>query len=427
VERIGEIKNDPGTTCKSLKRIYEETARFILKIKLRQDNLQSPPALTIHTIDPHGRTTTREVQNSSEISDIFPSLRPPPSKNADLLRLLQTSLSCSDGLVVPFDRGRKFHILCGSPLIAAKRIQAQVCEELAKKVLEDECHETVRDVARAETVLLRAQQADSNLHKTGGTQLELHRKMSNDWSAGLECIEATIALNLGPSLLSVEKTSAGYCLMLNHQRVYRVADGNRVESVSAWTKRDRFSITTYSPQTSAKILSKSNAQVAVLRVGDFITEEGVLVVGEAATTLGELFEAIRAKSSILPSHDISRTLSRLQNSSESGRTSNYYTRHWTEDFIKSFSPESIESGALQAEGQWKIFVFPNKDRIIAEADHVGAATYVGTLEALPHFVALSRTDILQTPPRGFIGRILHQGENEADNEQWKQAIRNVLA
>jgi hypothetical protein len=227
-------------------------------------------------------------------------------------------------------------------------------------------------------------------------------------------------------MLEVMKVARRYTLTLNTEPVLRVREDGRLECLSAWRKRDQFVITPVS-RTESRAILQGAKRLSEINPGDFLTSGGKLIIGEPKAILGELFEAVSNALRVFPSDDVSKVIERNRGSSEFAQKQQYYTRHWAHHFIQGFSPDQVETGALSTDGHWRVYVFRELDRVIAEADFSGNATYVGRLNALPFFLNNSRTQILNEPPDGFLQRVIHQGPEEDRNTRWKDEISAILS
>jgi len=425
-----ELVDDPAAIKLYLPAINQAVSKrdngkkhYIVKIQIEEQDGQDPSFLKIRTLCPDGQDRDCLIKKSL-LAEAFPCLKKPGRRADNFVELLREELNKAGGLAIPFNYFGGFHLVAGRLEFTAKHCRDYFLYDLAKEQLEQERHPSVVTLRSCEQASLEA----GRIYRTALDRfnaLSSTRSMHNDWSRALSLAKASLALNARQGILEVTKISKRYTLAFNSEPVFRLREDELLEGISASRKKDPFVVTPISKSDSRAILQPAK-RLSELNPGDFLTSGGKLIVGEPRAMLGDIFQAVVNAMRVFPSDDMSRAVERIRDNSDVARKQQYYTRHWANDFIERFGPDRVLSGAFSTDGQWRVYVFDQLDRVIAEADHYGNATYVGTLRMLPSFVGQSRTHILSAQPDGFLGRVWHQGAQEELNERWKREISAAL-
>jgi hypothetical protein len=430
-QRKLELVDNPDAIRLYLQEINSAASRrsdgkkpYIVKIRIAQQAGEELSSLTIRILRSRGKDIDYTVPLRL-LPKVFPSIQSHGIEPSDFVDHLTNALKKKSGLAVPFDNLQKFHFVAGPLESSATLCRDHFLAKFAVAQLEQEGHPSIATLRDCEQKKLKA----DRIYETAAERWTAHwrahsidRSIHDDWSQALSLAKASLLANGRQGILEVRKVSTGYTLTFNKEPVFRLGKDGSSDWLSARKKREPFVIVT---QRSTPNLHHA-LRLSELKPGDFLTSSGKLIVGEPRAVIEEVFQAASSDIRIFPSDDISRRVERIKEKTEAARKQQYYTRHWANAFIESFNPDRIEARAFSTDGQWKVYVFEQIDRIVAEADHWGNATYVGTLLALSFFLAQSRAQIRSAPPAGFVKRIVYQGAEEELNTRWKEEIAAVL-
>lgn len=158
--------------------------------------------------------------------------------------------------------------------------------------------------------------------------------------------------------------------------------------------------------------------------GDFCDACGIGLYGRAEEESRGLFQRVTDGVEILPSACAETSLQAV--CSENGARSNRETervmpRTWGQEYIAKFNPREIVEGELRGSGgYYRGFVF---EKIIAvEFSQDEAATYFFERERFEELRATPRTQLLESRPAGFLGRVVHT----QNRDTWREAVFDKL-
>ena len=145
--------------------------------------------------------------------------------------------------------------------------------------------------------------------------------------------------------------------------------------------------------------------------------------GENKRMLTEIFHAIETGEDIIPNPEINlHTAIRNYHSRSTRRDAEVQPeRTWGQEFLYSLNPVRVEPCAIWGDGNsYRLFYIG--DRIIAEADGEGRATYAFRNDSFDRLHHQHKSELLGNRPDGFLGRIVHSKSHDI----WKDKVRGLL-
>lgn len=206
----------------------------------------------------------------------------------------------------------------------------------------------------------------------------------------------------------------GYSLKVDDSLVYHLEPNGGCIYIFTGNKTQPFKL----KSSRATLPFFAEAQSTVnLGMCDYLTEEGVKLFGAARDRADEIFTKVRVGKEILPP----RREGEVYYEKGRERTENIHPRHWGQSYLAGRNPINVTHGELFASGN-SFMAYNFGDLVVVESDQSGDATYVlktGAFEDLRH---KSRDWILTHNPEGFVTRVIHPGDSEAQRQVWKRQV-----
>ncbi len=217
-----------------------------------------------------------------------------------------------------------------------------------------------------------------------------------------------------------ERPDRTYTLMYADSPVLQRMPDGTYEHIATTAKAKPFQI------KKAHSIKDETLAVKIQELGsyDYVTHSGIKLYGTARDIAEEVFTEVRTGTEIFPEdNEQGYRIKVVRHPGEEHEPST--PRHWGQSHLMSLQPTRVTNGLLLGSGEHsKAYHFEHV--VVVEANETGRATYFIDAGQFERLRMLSRHAIIEGKPDGYLGRVIHTGEGEAERQRWMEQVHELL-